>query len=247
MDAVLVQQNLPRELKYLAIVESDLKSNAYSAAGAVGPWQLMPETARNMGLKIGRNYDERRDYYKSTQAACKYLKSLYKLYGDWLLVVAAYNSGPGGVNSAIRRSGSRDFWILQRFLPAESQGHVKRFVAIHYVLEGRGSIVTATKAEAAHYMAAKELTPAEIAGTKVDSITGRYNSIVITKYLSMDIALFNRLNPDFDRVIGTDGTYPMRLPEDKWSIFMARKPEILNESMQLLLGGISKARETTLP
>src|SRR5258706_13704623 len=136
MENILVQHGLPRELKYLAVIESNLKSNARSWAGAVGPWQFMPETARNMGLKVGNKYDERKDFYKSTQAASKYLADLFAIYGDWLLVIAAYNGGAGKVNSAIRKSGSRDFWTLQRYLPTESKNHVKKFIATHYILEG---------------------------------------------------------------------------------------------------------------
>lgn len=235
IDIILTQHQLPRELKYLALIESELKVNAYSYAGAVGPWQLMPETARNLGLKVNRYVDERRDYYKSTHAACKYLKTLYDLYGDWLLVIAAYNSGPGGVNSAIRRSGSRDFWRLQRFLPAQSQGHVKRFVAVHFILEGKGSVVTATREEAPNWLQAPPLSAEETAGSSVQPISGRYNSVVIVKYLGMDISQFNRLNPEFDKSIATNGNYSLRLPDEKWELFMARKPEILNESVQMLL------------
>ena len=99
IDAVLVKHGLPKELKYLAVIESQLKSNARSWAGAVGPWQFMPATGRIMGLKVNRRVDERRDIYKSTHAASRYLTSLYSLYGDWLLVIAAYNGGPGKVNS----------------------------------------------------------------------------------------------------------------------------------------------------
>ena len=243
IDAILLQHNLPKELKYLAIVESNLKSNAHSWAGAVGPWQLMPETARNMGLKVNRNYDERRDYYKSTHAACKYLKSLFKIYGDWLLVIAAYNSGPGGVNSAIRRSGSKDFWVLQNYLPAQTKGHVKRFVAIHYILEGQGSIATATKAEAETLAATTELTTEEAANSKTQSITGRYNSMVIVKHITMDIMAFNKLNPDFDKLIAANGTYELRLPDDKMEQFLAKKPDILNESLQLILSQTSNTAE----
>ena len=108
MDAVLVKHGLPKELKYLAVIESQLKTNARSWAGAVGPWQFMPATGRIMGLRINRKIDERRDIYKSTHAASRYLTNLYSLYGDWLLVIAAYNGGPGKVNSAMKRSGSRD-------------------------------------------------------------------------------------------------------------------------------------------
>ena len=151
MDAVFTRYRLPVELKYLAVIESELKSSALSRVGASGPWQLMPGTAHDLGLKITRQYDERTNYYKSTKAAALYLRDLYAQFGDWLLVLAAYNSGPRPVYTAIHKSGSRNFWALQRYLPAETRGHVKRFIATHYYFEGQGSVTTLTKAENIEY------------------------------------------------------------------------------------------------
>ena len=236
MENILVQHGLPKELKYLAVIESNLKSNARSWAGAVGPWQFMPATARNMGLKVGNKYDERRDFYKSTHAASKYLTDLFSIYGDWLLVIAAYNGGAGKVNTAIKKSGSKDFWTLQKYLPAESKNHVKKFIATHYIMEGgHGGITTVTKEEAKNITAGTSLTPAEIANSKTQSIGGRYNSLVIVKHITMDIAAFNKMNPDFDKLIASGSNYELRLPNDKMDIFLSKKPAILNESMQLLL------------
>jgi len=147
MDSVFNQYGLPVELKYLAVIESELRTTALSHVGARGPWQLMPETAHDLGLKITRHYDERTNYYKSTKAAALYLRDLYAQFGDWLLVLAAYNSGPKPVLTAMHRSGSKNFWALQNYLPAETRGHVKRFIATHYYFEGQGSITTLTKAE----------------------------------------------------------------------------------------------------
>ncbi|MEO6219532.1 MAG: lytic transglycosylase domain-containing protein, partial [Ginsengibacter sp.] len=148
MDIILAQHGIPIELKYLAVIESGLKFNALSWAGALGPWAFMPSAARQYGLRIGRGVDERLDYYKSTHAAASYLTDLYLKYGDWLLVVAAYNCGPGNVDKAIRKSGgSKDFWSLQYFLPNESMNHVKKFIATHYIFEGEGGITTVTKKE----------------------------------------------------------------------------------------------------
>jgi membrane-bound lytic murein transglycosylase D len=152
MESVFAKYNLPQQLKYLAVVESDLKADARSKVGAVGTWQLMRETAIELGLKVNGKNDERRSIAKSSVAAAKYLKSLYKYYGDWLLVIAAYNSGPGFVNTAIKKSGSKNFWKLQSFLPAETRGHVKRYVAMHYFFEGVGSETTLTKAENISYL-----------------------------------------------------------------------------------------------
>jgi peptidoglycan lytic transglycosylase D len=136
MDGIFSRYQLPVQLKYLAVVESELKSSAVSKVGAVGTWQLMPETAMILGLKITGKYDERMNNYKSTKAAALYLRDLYAEFNDWLLVLAAYNCGPGPVYSAIRKSGSRNFWELQNFLPAESRSHVKKFIAAHYYFEG---------------------------------------------------------------------------------------------------------------
>lgn len=109
MDEILESHGLPKELKYLAVIESNLKTNARSWAGAVGPWQFMPATGRNMGLRITKKVDERRNFVKSTHAASKYLNGLYELYGDWLLVIAAYNGGPGKVNAAIKKKWQPGF------------------------------------------------------------------------------------------------------------------------------------------
>lgn len=155
MDSVFTRYGLPVELKYLAVVESELKSTATSHVGAKGPWQFMPQTAKELGLKITRRYDERTNYLKSTRAAALYLRDLHAQFGDWLLVLAAYNGGPGPVLKAIKRSGSRNFWKLQNFLPAESRGHVKKFIATHYYFEGQGGETTITKAELMKLMASK--------------------------------------------------------------------------------------------
>ena len=247
MENILVQHGLPKELKYLAIIESNLKSSARSWAGAVGPWQFMPETARNMGLKVGAKYDERKDLIKSSHAASKYLNDLFTIYGDWLLVIAAYNGGAGKVNAAIKKSGSRDFWTLQRYLPKESKNHVKKFIATHYIMEGQGSIATVTKEEAKNIATPVSILSAEeLAGSKTQSVSGRYNSIVIARHITMDIASFNKLNPHFDKQIAAGNSYELRLPNDKMDIFLAKKPDILNESVQLLLNAGNAGQSSRL-
>ncbi len=152
IDKVFLQQNIPLELKYMAIVESKLKTDARSGVGAVGLWQFMPETAKRFGLKITSKYDERQHVWKSSVAAAKYMNELYGIFEDWLLVVASYNSGPAPVLNAIKKSGSRNFWKLQNFLPKETRLHVKRFIATHYYFEGGGSLVTLGKAETEKYL-----------------------------------------------------------------------------------------------
>ncbi len=160
MDSVFSQYGLPVEVKYLAIIESQLKPTIVSRAGAVGAWQLMPVTARNFSLKVSAKYDERKHFYKSTVAAAKYLTYLYEKFDDWLLVMAAYNGGPGTVYKAIKRSGSRNFWKLQEYLPKETRAHVKKFISTHYYYEQEGSIATLTRDEVLAY---RELMTAFVA------------------------------------------------------------------------------------
>ncbi len=129
------KQGLPIELKYLPVIESALRPNAVSPAGAAGLWQFMIGTARMMGLEVNSVVDERRDPYKSTQQALRYLKQLYDNFGDWTLAIAAYNCGPGNVNKAIRRSGGkRDYWDIYPYLPRETRGYVPAFIAANYIM-----------------------------------------------------------------------------------------------------------------
>jgi membrane-bound lytic murein transglycosylase D len=129
----LKEAGLPADLKYLAVVESALNPIAVSSAGATGLWQFMPATGSEYSLRQNGAVDERSDVIKSTEAAVKYLKHLHNQFGDWALALAAYNSGPGRVSSAIKKSGSRNFWRLQRFLPAETANYVPAFVAASYI------------------------------------------------------------------------------------------------------------------
>lgn len=131
----LDKYNLPIELKYLAIVESALNPKARSRAGAAGLWQFMPGTGKMYGLRYNSYIDERYDPLKSTVAACEHLSDLFEIYKDWSLVLAAYNSGAGNVNKAIRRAGGEmDFWKIMDFLPRETQGYVPAFIAVNYVM-----------------------------------------------------------------------------------------------------------------
>ena len=147
IDEVFREYNLPVELKYLAVIESQLDTRIVSGAGAAGLWQLMPSAARSFGLKVNGKNDERKNSYKSSVAAAKCLTYLHNMFDDWLLTLAAYNCGPGGVLKAIKKSGSRNFWVLQNYLPLETRKHVKKFIAMHYYFEGHGSLTTLTKTE----------------------------------------------------------------------------------------------------
>ncbi|HEY4111894.1 lytic transglycosylase domain-containing protein [Puia sp.] len=143
IESVLRKFGLPAELKYLAVIESDLKTTAVSRVGAKGLWQLMAATAQDLGLKVDSLQDERTNFYKSTKAAALYLRDLHRTFKDWRLVLAAYNAGPLPVFRAMHRSNSTDFRVLERYLPYESRTHVKRFMATAYYFDGEaGTAVT---------------------------------------------------------------------------------------------------------
>lgn len=132
-EEILDKEGLPQELKYLPIIESALNPKALSRAGASGLWQFMYSTGRQYKLEVNSFVDERRDPIKSTYAAAKFLKDLYKMYGNWPLVIAAYNCGPGNVNKAIRRSGGKkNYWDIYYRLPKETRGYVPAFIAALY-------------------------------------------------------------------------------------------------------------------
>ena len=243
IDGILAQYGLPQELKYLAVIESNLKSTALSSAGALGPWQFMSYTARDYGLKVNNYQDDRTDYLKSTNAAARYLLHLYKDLKDWLLVIAAYNGGPGRVYSAIRKSGSRNFWDLQYYLPEESRNHVKKFIATHYIMEtgdkAKGGLADTTFdysslsivngiSTASHLPTAQKPAMLEM------PVSGRYKAAIIARNIDMGAEDFDRYNPGFDKTLATGATYNMHLPGDKMTIFVANKYPILNECVQQL-------------
>lgn len=135
VERVFKEYNIPTEFKYLAIVESALNPYAVSPVGATGMWQFMFTTGKMYNLKITSHIDERRDPLKATHAAAKYFVDMYKRYGDWLLVIAAYNCGPGNVNRAIRKSGGgKTFWEIRNYLPGETRGYVPAYIAATYIM-----------------------------------------------------------------------------------------------------------------
>ncbi len=240
-DNILTSYGVPKEMKYLSVIESHLTPGLVSWAGAVGPWQIMPDEAKKYGLHRSGSVDERMDFSKSTAVAAKLMKELYGQFGDWLLVVAAYNGGAGSVRKAIRKSGSRDFWNLQYFLPEETRNHVKKFIGTHYIFEGGGGWTTMTAAETeAKKFESTELqvqNVEDLGNTTVIDISGRYNSVIIANGLVMDIGQFNKWNPGFDKSVSEGKKYSMRLPKDKALAFEVRKNELLMESVKALLQG----------
>ncbi len=249
IDHILSQYGLPTELKYLAVIESNLSSTALSSAGARGPWQFMDYTAREYGLQVNRLLDDRIDYGKSTHAASKYLLYLYKDLKDWLLVIAAYNGGPGRVYSAIKRSGSRNFWDLQYYLPEESRNHVKKFIATHYIMEAaKDDKSSLNKFNYSNLSDGSDrsdkLSEREISTLKETAVSGRYKAEVIAATIEMDIKEFDRLNPRMDNMLSTGAVYQLKLPVDKMDLFEENKYTILNECIQQLLGNVKTDSKT---
>lgn len=196
-------RNLPQELKYVAVVESHLDITAKSKSGAVGLWQFIKSTATNQGLKVDNHIDERKDAERSTRAALEYLSDLYDRFGDWTLAIAAYNCGPGGVNKAIRKSGSRKYWELRSFLPKETQKYVPRIIAAMYLMQ---------------YYHVHNLEPRQVnvdlkAYTYVQD--GKPHNIQkLSAQLGMDYNILYRLNPQYisGRFPKNNGNLYLKIP-----------------------------------
>lgn len=159
IDNVMKRYGLPKEMKSLAVIESAMNCNAVSPVGAVGPWQFMAGTAKDLGLRVDERIDERRDFYKSTNAAARYLKYLHGIFHDWFLVIASYNCGPAPVLRAINAGNGRSFWDIKMKLPKETQNHVMAFIATTSFLDkvtnvlGLGEIPKGAKAPKADFSA----------------------------------------------------------------------------------------------
>lgn len=202
-EEALEKEGMPLELKYMPVIESALRPNAVSRMGAAGLWQIMPRTAKGLGLEVNSLVDERRSPLKSSDAAVKYLKELYQTYNDWSLAIAAYNCGPGNVNKAIVRSGGkRDFWGIYHHLPKETRGYVPAFIAANYIMT--------------HYEE-HNICPvaAEIPlATDTIVINSRINLQQISAVLNTPIEMLRELNPQYrnDIIPGNIKPYHLRLP-----------------------------------
>ena len=202
---------LPLELKYLPIIESALNPSAVSRAGASGLWQFMIGTGKIYGLESNSLIDERRDPIKATWAAARYLKEMYGIYGDWNLVIAAYNCGPGTVNKAINRAGGeKDYWKIYHYLPKETRGYVPAFIAANYVMT---------------YYCDHNICPMETnIPTSTDTIQVNKNLHFqqISDLCNVPIDEIKSLNPQYKKQIipGDIKSYTLRLPQSAISTFI---------------------------
>lgn len=218
IEQALDENGLPLELKYLAVVESALNPVALSRVGASGLWQFMLTTGKQYGLEINSLVDERRDPLKATYAACEYFKDMYRIYGDWTLVIAAYNCGSGNVNKAIRRAGSSDYWKIYPYLPRETRLYVPLFIAATYVM---------------NYYANHQLRPVQT-NLPIAVDTVMVNQAVhfdqIANVLNIDKELIRVLNPQYKRDIIPGNSKPraLKLPALQAYAFVEKESSIVN-------------------
>jgi membrane-bound lytic murein transglycosylase D len=215
----LKKHHMPPELKYLSVVESALNPRAISPAKAGGLWQFMPGTGRDFRLYQDNYVDERFDPYKSTEAACKYLKQLYNLFGDWELALASYNCGPGNVRRAIRKSGNRTgFWEIYNHLPRETRSYVPQFVALTYVLN---------YAEDYQLMAdsLQKIIPFDTI-----QVSQHINLEALARQIDTPLEELRHLNPHLKKNVVPQylKNYPVRIPSDRYGMFNANRLAILD-------------------
>ncbi len=207
----LESYGVPLELKYLPIIESALNPCAISRAGAAGLWQFMPTTGKKYGLEITSLIDERRDPVKASYAAARMLKELYGIFGDWTLVIASYNCGPGNVGKAIKRAGGvKDYWTIYPYLPRETRGYVPAFIAANYIM---------------NYYCEHNICPAPTRlplGTDTIVVTRDVNLAVVSQRCSIDIEELRALNPQYrtNRVPGGAKPCVLRMPTDAVNAFI---------------------------
>ena len=216
-EEALESYRLPLELKYLPVIESALNPRAVSRVGATGLWQFMISTGKNYGLTVNSLVDERRDPLKSSYAAAQYLSDLYKILGDWNLVIAAYNCGPDTVNRAIHRSGgSRDYWQIYPYLPAETQGYVPAFIAANYIM---------------NYYCDHNICP------MLSQLPAKTDTVMVNRdvhfeqvagVLGISVDQLKDLNPQYRRnvVNGNNSPMPIRLPVADISRFIDNEDSI---------------------
>jgi membrane-bound lytic murein transglycosylase D len=218
-EEALAVQNIPLEIKYLAVVESALNPRAVSRVGATGLWQFMYQTGKQYGLSITSYVDERSDPLRASQAATQYMTNMYKIFGDWDLVLASYNSGPGNVAKAIRRSGGQqNYWNIRKNLPKETQGYLPAFLATMYIFEyHKEHGIVPNKAVANHF------------ATDTILIKKHMTFKQISDLLDVPVAEIQFFNPSFKRneipAISGEKNF-LRLPKDKIAIFASNEDKV---------------------
>lgn len=225
-EEALEAYGLPHELKYLPVIESALNPKATSHAGAAGLWQFMVATGKQYGLEINSLIDERRDPIKSSYAAAHYLKDLYNIFGDWSLVIAAYNCGPENINKAIHRAdGQADYWKIYPYLPRETRGYVPAFIAANYVM---------------NYYCEHNICPMRT------TLPAKTDTVVVSKDVHLkqiadvcgiDIEELRTLNPQYRRDIVNGNNKPsvIRLPANATNTFIANEDSIYRYETDALL------------
>ena len=225
-EEALEAYQLPLELKYLPIIESALKPNAISRAGAAGLWQFMITTGKDYGLEINSLVDERREPLKASYAAARYLSDLYKIFNDWNLVIAAYNCGPATINKAIHRAnGEKDYWKIYPYLPRETRGYVPAFIAANYVM---------------NYYCEHNICPMQCElPVKTDTImvSRDIHLSQIAEVLDIDLEMLRSLNPAYRRDIvpGNTKPSPIRMLPADLSRFIDQQDSIYEHRVNELL------------
>lgn len=233
-EEALESYSLPLELKYLPVIESALNPKAVSKAGATGLWQFMLATGKRYGLEVNSLVDERMDIVKSSYAAAHYLSDLYKLYGDWNLVIASYNCGPEMINKAIRRTnGERDYWKIYPYLPRETRGYVPAFIAANYIM---------------NYYCEHNICPLTTTlPVKTDTVmVGRdVHFEQIAHVTGIDVGQLEELNPQYRQNIvnGYSKLSSLRMPETVLNAFIDNEDSIYNYNKEVYL---TKRREVKL-
>jgi membrane-bound lytic murein transglycosylase D len=226
---------LPTELKYMAVIESALNPNAVSRVGATGMWQFLYSTGKNYGLTINSIVDERRDPVKATHAAARYLRDMYNIYHDWVLVIAAYNCGPGNVDKAIRRSGNRrDYWEIYYRLPRETRGYIPGFIAATYIIT---------------YYKDHNIQPLPInipLATDTIMVTKDIHLTQISEVMGIPLGEIRALNPQYKTglVPGSSKPQPLTLPVSHVGDFIDLSDTIRSHKSEIYL---NKANLTVNP
>ena len=226
-EEALETYQLPLELKYLPIIESALNPKAVSRVGATGLWQFMLTTGKQYGLQVNSLVDERRDPVKASYAAARYLSDLYKIFGDWNLVIAAYNCGPANINKAIHRAnGEKDYWQIYPYLPKETRGYVPAFIAANYIMT---------------YYSQHNICPMTTrlpAQTDTVMVNRNIHLEQVAEVMGINIDLVRSLNPMYRRDIvpGTTELSPIRLPQTETGRFIDLQDSICNYRVDELLG-----------